>query len=234
MMVAVIEWEPLARLFHTTPLGWQDWLLAAVLGLTHPAGGGSGQMVAAAPLKTGVIRLALPGWQADLNNFDEAAMYKTFKSVILVGLITAILISLLEVFLFITVRFPVVNKVLPGIITKISRRIYVYYDMKIPTFMPEGGRFDSTLGYTLRPGRFFFSINEGTVECRINRLGVRDTEAALDSPQIIVLGDSYAWGWGKAGGNLRQNIRSKDRLKGFKCRGSFLRDGAGNNVIEEN
>ncbi len=33
MMVAVIEWEPLARLFHTTPLGWQDWLIAAVLGL---------------------------------------------------------------------------------------------------------------------------------------------------------------------------------------------------------
>ena len=33
MMVAVIEWEPLARLFHTTPLRWQDWLLAAVLSL---------------------------------------------------------------------------------------------------------------------------------------------------------------------------------------------------------
>ena len=115
-------------------------------------------------------------------------MYKTFKSVMLVGLITAILISLLEVFLFITVRFPVVNKVLPGLITKISRRIYVYHDMKIPTFMPEGGRFDSTLGYTLRPGRFFFSNNQGTVECRINRLGVRDTEAALTLPK------SLSWG----------------------------------------
>ncbi|MGO9580947.1 MAG: cation-translocating P-type ATPase [Desulfobaccales bacterium] len=33
MMVAVIEWEPLARLFHTTPLRWQDWLLAAILSL---------------------------------------------------------------------------------------------------------------------------------------------------------------------------------------------------------
>ena len=33
MMVAVIEWEPLARLFHTTPLRWQDWLLATVLSL---------------------------------------------------------------------------------------------------------------------------------------------------------------------------------------------------------
>jgi Ca2+-transporting ATPase len=33
MMVAVIEWDPLAALFHTTPLRWQDWLLAAGLGL---------------------------------------------------------------------------------------------------------------------------------------------------------------------------------------------------------
>jgi hypothetical protein len=34
MMVAVIEWEPLSFLFHTTPLRWQDWLLAAGLSLT--------------------------------------------------------------------------------------------------------------------------------------------------------------------------------------------------------
>jgi P-type Ca2+ transporter type 2C len=34
MMVAVIEWDPLALLFHTTPLRWQDWLLAAGLGLS--------------------------------------------------------------------------------------------------------------------------------------------------------------------------------------------------------
>ena len=34
MMVVVIEWEPLSRLFHTTPLRWQDWLLAAGLSLT--------------------------------------------------------------------------------------------------------------------------------------------------------------------------------------------------------
>jgi Ca2+-transporting ATPase len=34
MMVLVIEWEPLSRLFHTTPLRWQDWLLAAGLSLT--------------------------------------------------------------------------------------------------------------------------------------------------------------------------------------------------------
>ena len=34
MMVMVIEWDPLSRLFHTTPLRWLDWVLAAGLGLT--------------------------------------------------------------------------------------------------------------------------------------------------------------------------------------------------------
>jgi Ca2+-transporting ATPase len=34
MMVAVIEWDPLSRLFHTTPLRWQDWVVATGLSLT--------------------------------------------------------------------------------------------------------------------------------------------------------------------------------------------------------
>ncbi|HZE20948.1 MAG TPA: cation-translocating P-type ATPase, partial [Desulfobaccales bacterium] len=34
LMVAVVEWEPLAYLFHTAPLGWWDWLLALGLSLT--------------------------------------------------------------------------------------------------------------------------------------------------------------------------------------------------------
>ena len=33
MMVMVIEWDPLSNLFHTTPLRWQDWLVAAGLSL---------------------------------------------------------------------------------------------------------------------------------------------------------------------------------------------------------
>jgi len=33
MMVAVVQYQPLARLFHTIPLSWQDWLVAVVLAL---------------------------------------------------------------------------------------------------------------------------------------------------------------------------------------------------------
>jgi Ca2+-transporting ATPase len=34
MMVVVIEWPPLSYLFHTTPLRWQDWVVATILSLT--------------------------------------------------------------------------------------------------------------------------------------------------------------------------------------------------------
>ncbi len=34
MMLAVIQWEPLARLFHTTPLALSDLAIAAGLALT--------------------------------------------------------------------------------------------------------------------------------------------------------------------------------------------------------
>jgi len=34
MTVAVVEYEPLAQLFHTVPLHWRDWLLAIGLSLT--------------------------------------------------------------------------------------------------------------------------------------------------------------------------------------------------------
>ncbi len=33
MLVLVVQWPPLARLFHTAPLGWKEWLLAASLAL---------------------------------------------------------------------------------------------------------------------------------------------------------------------------------------------------------
>ncbi len=34
MMVAVVEWKPLSKLFRTTSLQWQDWLFAVALSLT--------------------------------------------------------------------------------------------------------------------------------------------------------------------------------------------------------
>lgn len=62
--------------------------------------------------------------------------------------------------------------------------------------LPECGEYDPELTYRLRPGACTFSELEFDTEYRINSLGVRDDEASLDGPEIIVLGDSFAMGWG--------------------------------------
>jgi lysophospholipase L1-like esterase len=57
-------------------------------------------------------------------------------------------------------------------------------------------RYDAELLYTLRPGHFTFSNVEYSTRYDVNSLGVRDDEASLAQPEIVVAGDSYAMGWG--------------------------------------
>jgi len=91
----------------------------------------------------------------------------------------------------------------PGLLRMFSRRfrnsisyLYIQGDRKIMQYQKGCGRYSPDLGYTLNPGTFAYSEIEFTNEYHINSLGVRDTEKALDAPEIILLGDSFALGWG--------------------------------------
>ena len=56
---------------------------------------------------------------------------------------------------------------------------------------------DRGLTYTLEPGSDVRRANrEFDVRIRTNSLGVRDDEASLTAPEVIVLGDSFAMGFG--------------------------------------
>ena len=57
-------------------------------------------------------------------------------------------------------------------------------------------RYDPELTYTLRPGRFRFRAREFDNLFEVNSRGLRDDEESLAGPEIIVLGDSHAMGWG--------------------------------------
>lgn len=80
----------------------------------------------------------------------------------------------------------------------LAREYYGGFDRAIIQMDPRSARYDPELFYTLRPGRFVFAQREFAHEFRVNSLGVRDDEAALDAPEIVVLGDSVAMGWGVA------------------------------------
>ena len=145
-------------------------------------------------------------------------MRKLGKVILINIFMIIILLGLVELFFFITLEFPAVHKVLPDILTKISRRIYFYYDMNSIQYLPECARFDPHLGYTLKPGTCTFSDFEFSTKYSINSLGVRDTEAALNSPQVVVVGDSYAMGWGvEQNETFPKIIEAKTGLKVLNC-----------------
>jgi hypothetical protein len=79
------------------------------------------------------------------------------------------------------------------------RRVLAAYnetDRILIQFMPECARYDTELGYTLRPGTCRFRNRDFDTEVRVNSQGVRDAEADLAAPEVIVLGDSFGMGWG--------------------------------------
>jgi hypothetical protein len=91
----------------------------------------------------------------------------------------------------------------PKFLRKLSRKIensagYLYArgDRKIMQFKEGCGCYHPDLGYTLKPGKFVFTEREFSNAYFINSLGVRDTEEALVRPEIVILGDSFALGWG--------------------------------------
>ena len=83
-----------------------------------------------------------------------------------------------------------------GKIARLLRRLHQRAEWRMIQLEPECARYDRELGYTLRPGGCTIEDREFTVRYDVNRLGLRDDEASLDAPAVIVLGDSYAMGWG--------------------------------------
>ena len=76
------------------------------------------------------------------------------------------------------------------------RSVYAREDWSIPQTDLEMTAYDPGLTYLLRPGAHRFTNREFDVTFRINSTGLRDDEASLVRPEILVLGDSYALGWG--------------------------------------
>ncbi len=77
-----------------------------------------------------------------------------------------------------------------------ARSIYVREDWSVLQVEPQLVGYDPELTYLLRPGVGRFKNREFDTTLVANSAGLRDDEASLDAPEIIVLGDSYALGWG--------------------------------------
>jgi hypothetical protein len=87
---------------------------------------------------------------------------------------------------------------LPPAFTTHARDVYLWIDRAIVQCQPDAVRYDADLFYTLRPGHFVFRSREFAHDFHVNRLGLRDDEQSLEAPTLVVVGDSYAMGWGVA------------------------------------
>lgn len=122
-----------------------------------------------------------------------ARLLRGLVGVVLQGLlILGITLLLLESLVAWSFRYPAWSPVPAGVL----RQMHVLFDRNTIQVMPECAVYDPTLTYTLRPGTCTFANREFSNRYAINSLGVRDDEASLDAPRIVVLGDSVTMGWG--------------------------------------
>jgi len=121
---------------------------------------------------------------------------KYIKIILFNLLLLVLLLSLYEGYMFVMVRSPRLLEMCPRRIQNSIGYLYAWGYRNIIQFTPECAIYDKELGYTLKPGSYVFSGKEFSNVYYVNSVGVRDDEASLNYPQIIVTGDSVAMGWG--------------------------------------
>ncbi len=111
--------------------------------------------------------------------------------VLVIGVVTG---AFAEAALVAVRRLPVLAGAAPAL-RELARELYML-DRHMIQFEPDAATYDSNLGYTLRPGSFRFNNTEFDTGYEVNHFGVRDDERSLVAPEIVVVGDSFAMGWG--------------------------------------
>ena|SRR5438477_4480522 len=127
-------------------------------------------------------------WAARGRATTRAGLFVAFNVVVAGAAIEILLVLLLHA--------PRIVKASPAPVRRIVQQIYRHFNRSLIQFDPNCARYDPEVTYTLKPGVCIFENLEFKNEVHVNHLGVRDDEAALDAPGVIVVGDSHAMGWG--------------------------------------
>jgi hypothetical protein len=113
---------------------------------------------------------------------------------LLFNLIVAVVV--VEIVLAVVMAAPSMAGPMPRGVRLLFQQVYRHFKRSLIQFEPACAQYDAELTYILKPGGCTFANVEFSTELRVNRAGLRDDDAALEAPDVIVLGDSYAMGWG--------------------------------------
>lgn len=113
---------------------------------------------------------------------------------LLFNLVVAVVV--VEIVLAVVMAAPSTVGPMPRGVRLLFQQVYRHFQRSLIQFEPACAQYDPELTYILKPGGCTFANVEFSTELRVNRAGLRDDDAALEAPDVIVLGDSYAMGWG--------------------------------------
>lgn len=126
-------------------------------------------------------------------------VWTTIKVVVVAAAVVLVIASICEGLIHLGLRNRNFYAKLPEPAKRIVRDVYAKFVMPEPQFMTSCATYDRELFYTLQPGgACVLGTTEFSSEIRPNKLGVRDTEDSLAAPEVVVLGDSSAMGYGVA------------------------------------
>jgi hypothetical protein len=117
--------------------------------------------------------------------------------------------ALLEGVFLLFLHVPRATAMAPRPIRRLVQQIYRHFNRSLIQFDEACAIYDPEVTYTLKPGTCTFGNLEFQNTFNVNRLGVRDDEASLDGPEIIVLGDSHAMGWGVEQGETLSHVLAR-------------------------
>ena len=122
---------------------------------------------------------------------------RAIRKGLLVALVNLmIVVALLEGLFLLLFHSPRVVTASPKAVQGLVQQMYRHFNRSLIQFEPACAQYDPEVTYTLKPGICTFANEEFSTEVQVNRLGLRDTDAALVAPEIVVLGDSHVMGWG--------------------------------------
>lgn len=124
---------------------------------------------------------------------NSKAIARTFG---LIAFNVVVSLALLELIFVVLLRAPRFAAAAPRPVTRLAQQLYRHFNRGFIQFDAKCARYDPQVTYTLRPGECTFANLEFNTVVRVNRAGLRDDEQSLDAPEVIVIGDSHAMGWG--------------------------------------
>jgi len=124
----------------------------------------------------------------------KTVLKKSIKLLLELAIIVFICVLMLDGIIYFVLRNP---DLLPdNPLTRMVRLVNIAAGRTQPAFDPACSEYDEQVTYRYKSGQCQHRSWEFDVTIKANSLGFPDDEASLKAPEIIVLGDSYAAGWG--------------------------------------